>query len=348
VLGSGAIGDEMVVTQQEIARRLGVSQALVSRALGGRAHAIGAAAATVRRIRDAAARLGYRPSAAALTLRGHSARTLGLVIKDFDDPFFGRLIGAFQGLAHEAHYSLLLTGCDPRSGRAPDVAALLKYHLDGLIVCGSDFEPGGLEPFLVAGRPVVQVGAGAHRPDIVQVSVDEARGLRDLVAFLRRQGHRRLGYLGLSSPPARRRLGLLRAEARRAGLEFRAAWAVTLPAATAAAVAGPLETLLRGGRLPTALVAADDALAYVALRVLHERGVQVPAALSLAGIDDIPAAAMMIPALTTLRQPIQRMAETAFRLALGAGGAHGAKSVKIRPELVIRESCAPPRAAEAA
>ena len=109
-----------------------------------------------------------------------------------------------------------------------------------------------------------------------------------------------------------------------------------------------LDQLLRqcGERVPTAVIAADDAIAQAALRALFEKGIRVPSDLSLAGIDDIPSAQMTIPALTTLRQPIQEMVREAFYLATSQPGKAQAQvddEIVIKPELVVRESCAAPR-----
>ena len=100
----------MTVSQKDIARRLGVSVALVSRALSGKAEAIGVSAATVERIRTEAARVGYIPNASARLLRGAPSRTLGVVVLDFEDPFFGPIVGELQRLAHQHGYSLVLGG----------------------------------------------------------------------------------------------------------------------------------------------------------------------------------------------------------------------------------------------
>ena len=98
-------------------------------------------------------------------------------------------------------------------------------------------------------------------------------------------------------------------------------------------------------RRPTALIVADDALAQPVLRALHECGVRVPQDMSLAGMDDIPAARMMIPALTTIRQPVEAMVECAFRAVTSGSPARDlgkAKTIILAPELMVRESCAPP------
>src|ERR1035437_1465442 len=93
-----------MTTQKDIAKQLGVSPSLVSRALTGTASDIGASEETVRQIREAATKLHYRPSAAALTLRGSPTKTIGVIVRSFEDPFFGHMIGELQSLAWAKQY----------------------------------------------------------------------------------------------------------------------------------------------------------------------------------------------------------------------------------------------------
>ena len=175
------LDEPSMITQKDIAQRLGVSASLVSRALGGTASGIGASAVTIERIRAEAARLNYHPSAAALSLRGTSTRTIGVVIKNFDDPFFGHIIAELQALASAKNFSLILTGCPPGPEARVDIHSLTKYRLDGLIIAGSDFAPEGLESFVSRGIKVVRIGFGPTVPGITNVTVDLEYGLRQLV-----------------------------------------------------------------------------------------------------------------------------------------------------------------------
>ena len=86
-------------------------------------------------------------------------------------------------------------------------------------------------------------------------------------------------------------------------------------------------------------------MAQTALRAVFEAGLQAPRDISIAGIDDIPAAAMTIPALTTIRQPIQKMVQAAFDLLIQSPARRAERQqrcVVVQPELMIRESCGRP------
>ena len=219
-----------MITQKDIARQLGVSPSLVSRVLTGTASDIGASANTVCRIREEAARLNYRPSAAALTLRGTPTRTIGVIVKNFEDPFFGHMIGELQGLAWTKQYSLVLTGCPFTEAPQIDSASLLKYQLDGVIVAGSDFEPKGLDSFSAMGIPVVQIGTGRRQEGVVRVAMDQQFGLEQLVAYLEKLGHRDIGYLGDDTPPHLRREAILLTILKSHGLAIRPNALVRVPA----------------------------------------------------------------------------------------------------------------------
>ena len=330
-----------MVTQKDIAQRLGVSASLVSRALGGTAPGIGAAATTIERIRVEAAKLKYQPNAVALSLRGTSTRTIGVVIKNFDDPFFGRVIAELQALATAKQFSLLLTGCPPGAEARVDIHSMEKHRLDGLIITGSDFVPEGLKSFLSRGVKVVRLGFGPVTPGVINVTVDLESGLRQLVSYLTKLGHRDIGYIGDETAPNLRREKLLLAALKKAGLLARPNCFVRAKTTGADAGYEAMQILLKrcGDLLPTAVVAAEDVLAQTALRVLFERRVRVPQDLTLVGVDDVPSARMTIPALTTLRQPIPAMVQIAFEQLITTGE-KSQRTILVKPELVIRESSA--------
>ena len=109
----------MAVSQKQVAERVGVSIALVSRVLSGKARDVGIAQSTIERVMQVATEMGYVPNAAALTLKGKATRTIGVVVYDFKDPFFGAIIEELQAQAHEHGYSLVLAGFKKRVPKRP-------------------------------------------------------------------------------------------------------------------------------------------------------------------------------------------------------------------------------------
>lgn len=323
-----------MITQKQIADRLGVSASLVSRALSGTADDIGANRNTIERIRVEAARLNYRPSAAALTLRGTTTRTLGVIVKNFDDPFFGRMLAELEALASARQFSLLLTGSNLHS--------LAKYKLDGLLLCGTDFAPSGLTSFINQQVRVARIGCGKSLPGMTRIVADIQHGLNELVAYLKKLGHRDIGYLGDDSPLSARREQEFIIALKHSGLFPRPTCIIRAKFTGVDTGHEAMQLLLKrcADLRPTAVIAAEDVLAQGALRALFESNLKVPADLSLASVDDIPSTHMTIPALTTVRQPIPEMARRAFELLTNPGSMP--EEIVVRPELIIRESCAPP------
>jgi len=314
---------------------MGISQALVSRALSGRAAEIGASPETVERIRRMAAELNYQPSATALALLGAPTRTIGVVVKNFDDPYFGHLIGALQLLARETGNSLLLTGSDAR-----DLTALHKHRVDGVILAGSDFFLPGVCDLAQPDTPVVQIGSGPALAEVSRICMDEETGIADLVSYLAGLGHTDFGFVGGKGDTDRHRGACLRRALRSRGLTVRAKWFFSHEG-DAAHIAGRSVECFRNLPLrPTALLAADDLIAFGLLRGLDQAGLRVPRDISVTGIDDIPSSSQTIPPLTTLRQPMTEMAAAAFDLLTRP--CKSRKTVSIKGTIVLRSSCAPP------
>lgn len=333
---SGMFTRRKGATQKDLARHLGVSQSLVSRVLSGKTDPLGISPATARRIRQAARTAGYRPSPLATALRSGSTRMIGVIVKDFDDPFFGHMIGELQELARRHRYTLLLTGHEPE-----DIGGMNDYAPSGLLILGSDYEVDNLEPCLARGSRVLRIGCAPPRKGVVRVMLDETAGLRLLLDHLAELGHRRFGFVGASLPTHRRRGDLLRGLLDERGWGAGAALYFFDKPTPEAGQAGLTRIWnLPPEERPTALLASDDLAAHGALRQATLLGVAVPGQLSLSGIDDLPSSALRVPALTTLRQPIRRMARSALAYLL-RGSEIVSKDIWVQPELVIRESTGP-------
>jgi LacI family transcriptional regulator len=269
----------------------------------------------------------YQPSVAALALLGAPTRTIGVVVKNFDDPYFGRLIGALQTLARGRKHSLLLTGPSKE-----DLSGLQRHRVDAVIFAGSDFLPEGPAKF----ERVIQIGTGMVFPGATQIHMDEESGIGEIVDYLTGLGHREIGFVAREAKTNRRRAGILRRSLRERGFSVRGKSFISFAGDDGTAAERAVKTLLGLALMPTALVAAEDSIALALLRALHEAGLRVPQDISVAGIDDIPASAQAIPPLTTLRQPISEMAAAAFHAIVD----RQQKTISIPGMLMIRSSCA--------
>ncbi|WP_020380319.1 LacI family DNA-binding transcriptional regulator [Nocardiopsis potens] len=331
----------MSVTIKQVAERAGVSVATASRALsGGR----GVRKANREAVLRAAEELDYKPNAVAAALRSRTTRTIGMVVPLISNPFFSTLVEEVEREAELGDRCLLLATShyDPEA-EARRLRTLLDRQVDALVVIPCHQER-SREAFEAAARrvPAVQLDLSVDGTTASWVGVDNGAGILRLVDHLVEQGARSLAYIG-SEPTdssARARLdGYRRASARCPGPADRVLLGdFSLEWGRAAA-----RRLLDGGApLPDGVVCGNDTIALGVLRELSAGGVRVPAEVMVGGFDDIPFAALAEPALTTVRQPQDRLAAEALRTVIGMleGGAEPNRRVAVVPELVARASTA--------
>lgn len=329
----------------EIAAAAGVSISTVSRVLNRRA---GVNDDTRRRVLKIVADMPY-------THRGSAAlrRTgvLGLLVPELSNPVFPAFAEALETTAARRGYSSLLCNTRAASIREEEyVRMLLARGVDGMVfvspeAADSTARHDHYQALCADGVHMVFVNGGMPSHAVPDVCVDEHAAGYLATRHLLDLGHRRIG---LVCGPARSMPSRLK----RAGWEFALDEAGCPPApelvvhgqygATGGAAAVP--RLLDLTDPPTALVCASDLMALGAISEAHRHGTQVPRDLSVVGFDDIPSAAYCVPALTTLAQPIAEMARIAVDSLVTAleGGTPPVDRRVFRPNLVIRDSTAPP------
>lgn len=317
----------MAVSQKQIAQKLGVSIALVSRVLSGKAEDIGIAQDTIKRVLQVAESMGYIPSAAALSLKGKPTRTIGVTVYDFNDPFFGVLIREIQIQAHEHNYSLILAGFLNRNPDEQDLQALYKHALDGLIVIGTDLNAKWLNRF--QNMPVARIGHGGPSEQSVRVTVDEDQSAQLILDHLVAAGRTNPAYLCANLPAHRIRQQAFERAAERCNIKLH----IEQSAGQDAFEAGLL--LASKCKYADALIGATDQVAIGALRALHDDGIAVPGNVAVTGFDDIPAASRFIPPITTLQQPIQQVVHKAFAALLQPSPP---QTISIPGKLVVRKT----------
>ena len=321
----------MAVSQKQIAEKLGVSIALVSRVLSGRAKEIGIATDTIDRVMKAAGEMGYVPSAAALTLKGKSTRTIGVAVYDFNDPFFGTLIKQIQAKAHEFNYSLILAGFLNRIPDGQDLQALHKHAIDGLIVIGTEPDAHWLENF--RHMPVARIGHGGDHEQSVRIVTNEESTAHLLVNHLAETGRGNLAYICASLPAHR-----LRGEAfSKAAADSGTALAIEQSSKRDAFAAGEqvARRMIHAGANTDAFVCATDLVAMGALNTLCNAGVAVPQEMAVTGFDDIPSASQFMPPLTTIQQPFEKMVQQAFKVIMEPSSP---QTIQFPGKLIVRET----------
>ncbi len=261
------------------------------------------------------------------------------------NPFFATVAAAVEEEARSAGLVLVLCSSDARTEREAQYASLLRgQRLDGVIHLSGTGVPSPALIALAEVEPIVFVDEQLPGMDAAFVGSDNRTGARDAARHVLALGHRRLGII---AGPA----GLWTAAERLAGYT-EALGEAGLDTANVPIVEGDYRidsghaaaaVLLRGRRRhrPTALLVANDLMAIGACRFAVEAGLRVPGDVSVVGYDDIPLAALVTPALTTVRQPAAEMGRWAAKLLFDRIAGRPIEPMPSLPaELVVRESSA--------
>ncbi len=331
------------VTMKDVAQDARVSQSTVSRILSGAPPEVPISDTTRARVLETAQRLRYRPNPLARGLRGAPTMLIGAIVRDVTDPFFATAIDALSRRARHRGYSVVLGHAREEADEALALAAVLEARQCDAIVLLGDIrdQPALLADLATVRGPVIELWQGSGTQGFPAIAVDNAAGMRAAMDHLQGLGHRRIAFVGDAEKAdvAERRDAFL---ADTGGDD-----AVTLAAAnTPEAGAEALDALWERPEPPTAIAAATDVLAFGILHRAAARGLRVPDDLSVTGFDDIALAASAVPALTTVRMPVEAMVRAAVARAIPDGETDpGPRLQRFATELILRASTAPPRVA---
>lgn len=319
-------------TIRDVAERAGVSIATVSRVLNDKGDV---RAATRERVQEAASELGYSVDSVGRALASQRTRLVGVVVgdnaghRDLSLMFFGKVLSAIsRRLAQFGYEPLLLQ----------DATAGGLHRFDAAVVIGVDKDDPVVLDLADHGVPLVGVDVHCVGDNVAFVGSDHTGGVRLALAHLHSLGHRRIAHIAgaLNTVAGAERLdaflsGSPPEECVRYG-DFSSA-------------SGYREAceLLALDEPPTAIVAGSDLMALAALQAIWESGRRPGRDVAVVGFDDLEAAALAHPPLTTIRQDRQELGATAAECAVGLlERPEGVLRTTVLPvELVVRASSSP-------
>ncbi len=326
----------------DVANEAGVGTSIASRVLNGDP-TVGVRPETRERILAAAARLSYRPNAAARGLVLQRTTTIALVIPNLAYPVNSEIIRGAERAASEAGYVLLIADAQEflQAGQAYQ-RLLLERRVDGLLLASASTSEPLLLDIVRTDLPLILVNrrAGTIVPSI---TVDDTRGMATAVQHLIDLGHHEIGYI--SGPgdadTARRRLDGYRGALGRAGIEPRPEWVVESSFDEASGFGACRELLAAAPGRPTAIAVWSVGAAVGVIAGLAAAGLRVPADVSVVAFHDAPLAGYLVPALTTVKMPLRGMAEQGVQALLARIAGDPVESMVVDdppPELVVRAS----------
>lgn len=289
-------------TQRDVARLAGVSQATVSIVLTG-ASTPSISADTWQRITNAARELGYTPNRFAQALRTNRSMTIACLVPDITNPFYPALIRGVQSVTDGANYDLITISTDGLPEREQHFLDWARQgRADGIIGVFFTLRAQDLKPLVDGGVPVVRIESAKKRGGEIPIDdifVDSHAAALAVTRFLIARGHRRIGMIaGRGGPQGVRVDGY-----RQALVEAGGTPQVVLDdefSETGGSRAA--KAMLASGERPTAIFAANDLMAIGVIQALREADIAVPGDVSVVGFDDISAARMITPPLTTVAQ----------------------------------------------
>lgn len=333
---------------RDVARESGVSVGTVSNVLN---HPELVADATVRRVMEVMARLGFVRNDAARQLRlGHS-RLVPLIVHSIDNPFYAELARGAEETAKKFDSVIVLADSDQNAANQDEyLDVFAEQRVRGLLIAPLDVDNERLSAFRKRGGPVVLVDHHAISTDFSSVSTDDVSGGYQAVRHLLETGRRRLAFVGgpATLPQVVHRLeGATRAAAEfpDAGLEVVTTEALSVHSGRQA---GAELAARPAGERPDGIFAGNDLVAVGILQSLVlEARIRVPEDVALIGYDDIPYAAVGVVSLSSMRQPARLIGRTAVELLfeeIEEKGAPTHRRVVFAPHLVQRNSTRAPGA----
>ncbi|MEU8423544.1 LacI family DNA-binding transcriptional regulator [Micromonospora sp. NPDC048835] len=325
---------EKRVTIYDVALEADVSPSTVSRAFSRPSRVN---SATAERIRQVAERLGYRTNPLARALTTSRTRMIALVIADITNPVYAEIVRGAQEAATDGEYTTVLIDAQESDRLERAAVERTLSTVDGIVLASSRMSDSAIR-MVAKQRPVVVLNRALA--DVPCVVTDDPRGVRRAAEHLGELGHDHITYV--AGPQASWPNGIRWRSLLEAGMELE----------IKIRQIGPFSPTMAGGeraarelctRPATAVVAFNDQMAIGIIRGLGRMGVNVPGDVSVVGFDNILAADIVSPGLTTVAAPLFAEGSAATRHLLtmieGAPG-HTGRPMVLPVRLVVRDSTA--------
>jgi len=328
-----------MATIKDVAKEAGVSIATVSRVINKSPRA---AKKSIESVQAAMQKLGYRPNANARALVSKNTNTIGVVVGDISDPFFGELLKSVDKVARKNNKHLLIgNGYHNADEERQAIELLINSCNESLIIHSKALCDQELINYSKEVPGLVLINR--YIPDIAErcITFDNQKGAYLATDLLINNGHKYIAYINSDS-------NIEDADDRKAGyqqalkehqLPYSELYTVTEAPSDKGGKAGMLKLLQQNPDI-TAVLAYNDYMAAGALSALQEKQIAVPDSISLVGFDNALIANYVHPKLTTIHYPIDVMAEQAALLSLQLikNEAVPAETKHFQPTLVERKS----------
>lgn len=333
------------ITLRQVATHAGVSPTTVSNVIRGWPHI---STDTRQKVENAIEELGYVPHPIAQGLRTGRTHVIGFIVPDLANPHFAAMVSTTEAIAQEHGYNVLIFNShDDELLETNCLNQVVNRWVDGLIIVQAANATTTTQTLkTITNIPILAMDRIPADFDGPTAKIDNTQAAKLAIQHLYDLGHRKIAHLTgpIGALPARERLEGYHNFLDEFGIRARY---TSTHEGTWGAESGymAMKHLLQGYDHPTAIFASNDSMAIGALHALHEHGLRVPEDVSVVGVDDIELAKHLHPPLTTIRQPIDRMARVGIDLLLKL--IEDRENIQLNqsyhvfsPELVVRQSTA--------
>jgi len=331
-------------TMNEVAKLADVSVATVSRVVNG--------SGTVskkleQRVTRAMEELNYHPSSLARSFKMSETRLIGLIVPLLDHPFFSRLAQVMEQELFRNDYRSIIANTEENDERELEyVELLLRQRVDGVIINSATENMDYLLELQRQNVPCVLIDRNVEQFNGSKVFSDNSQGGYIGMKYLLDLGHRNIRVVApfsFAHPTQHRIRGIRLAMKERGLIETSGMILTSDDHSFEMGIAAGIEIAQQRPR-PTAIFALTDVTAVGIIRGLAQMGLRVPDDVSVMGYDNIPLSGYVLPALTTVAQPIVDMGKKAVELLLGHinNPELPADKAVLASELIVRESTAAP------
>jgi LacI family transcriptional regulator len=330
------------VTIAEVAALAGVSPTTVSHVFSGKRVV---SSATRERVLEIVQTLGYRPNNVARNLRTRQSKMVAVVVPDITNPFYSVLTRGLADALSGADYGTFVCNTDGDVAREQRfIEDVLDRGVDGVVMAAVNVSPEAIVALADLGTPFVCMGTDVEHAHVDRIGADDIAGSREATAHLLAHGVDNVAMIQGPNDSGGRGEGY-RDALDAAGVPFRPELVVHGDWTRHGGYTA-MQELLALDPPPRAVFAANDLMAIGAMDAARERGCSIPGDIQLVGFDDIEAATLVSPALTTVRNPSYETGRTAGELLLSRmAGEHvaGQRSIVLPCPLIVRASSeAPP------
>jgi DNA-binding LacI/PurR family transcriptional regulator len=331
------------ITIQTIANESGFSETTVSRALNGHP---AVKDETKNLIFDVSRRLGYKPGLSAGSFPHLSGfNMIGILMPDMTNPYFTGIVScSIEELENRGYQAVVLTLSRNEKAERACFQIFLQSEIRGLIVVARYSRTVEYMKTLVSSRiPMVLAASLTDDPAIRCVSIDHERAMYNGAEYLITLGHRKIYYIGSDASiiANHKRLDGFLAAVKANNLPLQDCKTFNAPVNRAGGYSATME-IIASRDLPTAIIAANDNVAFGVMEACQEKGIKIPEDVSLLGFDNIETSSYPSIGLTTIRQPCRELSDAAVDMLLNQiehKDRIDRKHVIMESSLIIRNTC---------